>query len=647
MEAMQRSSSLTLARISSLAFEATAAAAAAVAADITRPPRSEDSTKKLAVDEKYNFNGHDATTSEAKEQSAVATMTVTHTTSVVPMAVPNTSTPSPLCKCDEQSVGADPPSTPCLEYTDADFTLEMKKSRKAANMERGGRRLPLILRKFSGKKKTVTMASAVLPTNNSMKNATIVKTTTMTSPIPKTKETAVAQASPSFVGMVEDGMDAPVSSRLTKCTRLSTGNIEVTESDLAMPTKAIDPSPAIAAKGNVDKIELKDTRLMLSILRNCSGKKKTVTMASAVLPTNPVKNATIVKTTTMTSPIPKTKETAVAQASPSFVGMVEDGMDAPVSSRLTKCTRLSTGNIEVTESDLAMPTKAIDPSPLIVAKRYVDKIKSKDTGLASGAPSASRSSKAATDQTDMTVSSEAFELNLEDVLLDGETISHCWSGNGYEVMEENKFQCGLSSIIESATLFSDDGNDERTKRSGVDDTSIYSAAENGKQSDNPSWPIDEDDLMVYKACTNDDITDIIEAYSDAYTAATACAGPTSSSNEPAQGHSPLVQEELCDDRSYATGKSGATKWTHDTYRTYVTEHTEVASSGYRDTTQANSTFSRMFNYAHSLIATSLDNGGDDSTVISSKAINDDNTSYYSVDTCSAAPTQASPCTKRT
>jgi hypothetical protein len=371
-------------------------------------------------------------------------------------------------------------------------------------------------------------------------------------------------------------------------------------------------------------------------------------------------------------------------------------MDVSVSSKLTKGTRLSTGNIEVTEAEHTdhFDSKMESPNQTSVSDKSVALIANtnSDDGYtviheAKQFPCTDLTSLIALKMIESALKGSVAAADTDKSIYSDAVTRHVKNGNPNpttiveenQVIEANAFECGgnLSSILDDTEGVDGNKNDDEDNgytyghcmRSGQlniadddievathlnsakdEDASIYFTDKTVQSADDMSGPTA---MMLNTAdsCTMNegitDITDVIQAYSEAYTSAASCVG--SAVTEAARGNSLAALDEEMTDEDDGTcmsdDRTEATKWTYDTRTTCVTEPaTGVTNSTQcRDDTeeeQANNNESVFDSFSAILCCKGEDDEGTNSTAASSRAVNDDDRTYNDYSTVATYTTKA-------
>ena len=371
-------------------------------------------------------------------------------------------------------------------------------------------------------------------------------------------------------------------------------------------------------------------------------------------------------------------------------------MDVSVSSKLTKGTRLSTGNIEVTEAEHTyhFDSKMESPNQTSVSDKSVALIANtnSDDGYTviheeKQFPCTDLTSLIALKMIESALKGSVAAADTDKSMYSDAVTRHVKNGNPNpttiveenQVIEANAFDCGgnLSSILDDTEGVDGNNNDDEDNgytygqcmRSGQlnivdddievathlssakdEDASIYFTDKTVQSADDMSGPTA---MMLNTAdsCTMNegitDITDVIQAYSEAYTSAASCVG--SAVTEAARENSlAALDEEMKDeddDTFMSDDRTEATKWTYDTRTTCVTEPaTGVTNSTQcRDDTeeeQANNNESVFDSFSAILCCKGEDDEGTNSTAASSRAVNDDDRTYNDYSTVATYTTKA-------
>jgi hypothetical protein len=368
-------------------------------------------------------------------------------------------------------------------------------------------------------------------------------------------------------------------------------------------------------------------------------------------------------------------------------------MDVSVSSKLTKGTRLSTGNIEVTEAEHTdhFDSKMESPNQTSVSDKSVALIANtnSDDGYtviheAKQFPCTDLTSLIALKMIESTLKGSVAAADTDKSIYSDAVTRHVKNGNPNpttiveenQVIEANAFECGgnLSSILDDTEGVDGNKNDDEDNgytygqcmRSGQlnivdDDIEVATHLSSAKDEDASIYFTDKsaDDmsgptammLNTADSCTMNegitDITDVIQAYSEAYTSAASCVG--SAVTEAARGNSLAALDEEMTDEDDGTcmsdDRTEATKWTYDTRTTCVTEPaTGVTNSTQcRDDTeeeQANNNESVFDSFSAILCCKGEDDEGTNSTAASSRAVNDDDRTYNDYSTVATYTTKA-------
>ena len=348
------------------------------------------------------------------------------------------------------------------------------------------------------------------------------------------------------------------------------------------------------------------------------------------------------------------------------------------SSKLTKGTRLSTGNIEMTDAEYTKHLISKMESPK--SAEFIVNTNSDDDGytaihdadeLACTVPSCtdltslmalkmiestSKGGSVATAAaaTDKTIYSDAVTRHVKNGNPNPITIVE-----ENQVSEANAFACGggLSSILDDNAGV--DGNKNVNEDNGSygakdEDDSIYITDKTVQSGDDDmSGPTA---MMLHKAdsCSmNDGITDIkdvIQSYSEAYTSAASCVG--SAVTEAARGNSlaaideeMTMNEEEDDGTCMSDDRTETTKWTYDTRTTCVTEPAPGVANATQcrddiEEEQVNNNESVLDSFS-AILCCKGDDEGNDSTVASSiMAVNDDDRTYNDYSTAATYTTKA-------